>query len=227
MLKHRFIYLFILIIVSSSLIQSMELPKLPSEIIATILIDNSDSLVYAIKLSTAFSQCNHESQEIVYGNHFISQCASTYNADRSLIALLLGNDTLPEYQEKKTMLKKYSAATELINNKKYFYSNDEEEYISNLKFHVTGILTLLKYKLPYNKETGLISAINEDHADETEFLLDTLKVPCDYNKALLRATKKGACSVIPMLIKRSVDSDLLSLLISVQNFILKRSNKLK
>ncbi len=131
MQKNKFILFFTIIFLSTLSVRSMEQPELPSELIAHILITSQDSLPLAIKVSIAFSQCSHESRDIVHSEHFTSQVASTYNAEKSLIALLLGNYGLPEYQEKKKLLDTYKEAkdtTELINNDNCLFETDEEHW---------------------------------------------------------------------------------------------------
>lgn len=201
-----------------------EQPELPNELKYAIVINYPDSLLSAIKLATAFSQCSHESRDLVHSEYFILQLAAKHQANKSLIALLLGNYTLLEYKEKKALLEKYKETTELINNDLYYCKNDEESFISNLKHRMVGILILLKFKLPYDKNRGLKTAIKEDQGPMVEFLLDSLKTPCDVNQTLLKATRYVSCNVIPILIKRTdittLENNGADLIIRLINFYL-------
>ncbi len=189
-------------------------PELHKELVAKILLDTvnpQDSLVITLRNCHAIMRTHSSFKEIIQSDASIEHIASLYTAEKPLIALLLGNDTEQKYKEKKELITSYKEKEDIVNNFQYWLTGDER-YISNLKFHEAGILIVLKYQLPYNKQRGLRTALHENKGKAAEVLLDSLKVPLaapyDTNKALLKVTKKCAYSCIALLIKHGANPNL-------------------
>jgi hypothetical protein len=201
--------LFPFILLSYLPVKTMEQSKLPlPKEQMHFILRQQESFFDILKGCLVFASVCKEAKTLIHDDGFISQLSSEWNTDKTLTALLLGKKGDDEVEAKKAMLLKYATNGDVIDNYKIYYCDENNRYVSNLKFTLEGMLTLVKLKLAYNKGMLFKTIAKADELTVVRFLFDKkekLNIECDLNSTLFAATKKLAYKALPLLLSFGAD----------------------